>query len=70
MNDQNQVELKFPLDGYVAEETVRQLFHVGEVGDRAFQKAFRGCTMVLIEGNAFLPMSDLRDYLTYGRQTD
>ncbi|ABY63006.1 hypothetical protein ST201phi2-1p176 [Pseudomonas phage 201phi2-1] len=63
--------LNIPVTGYVEESVVRKLFHPGDAGQKAFEKAFRGCTMMVADnGKVFMPVSDLQDHLTYRRQTD
>lgn len=54
---------RIPLKGYVDIDEVRKLFPQGDAGQNAFDKAFRGCTMLVNADKVMLPVEDLHDYM-------
>lgn len=51
---------------YLPESFVKGLFW----SEDAYNKAFRGCTLLEINGEWHLPIRDLKDRLTYSRIAD
>lgn len=51
---------------YLPESFVKGLFYTEE----QYNKAFRGCTLMEINGEWYLPIQDLKDRLSYGYLKD
>lgn len=62
----NNVFDKILKSDHLPESFVKGLFW----SEEAYNKAFRGCTLIEIDGEWYLPMRDLKDRLTYGKFTD